>query len=64
MVRRLLSSSRQEAMKGHTMGGRVGGEKQSESGIYSEGRTNMITKRLDVGYERKGKVKMTPKFLA
>lgn len=50
-------------MKGYIMGGRVGGEKQLEFGIYFEGRINMIIKRLDVGYERKGKVKTILKFL-
>lgn len=33
----------------------VEGEKQSDSGIHSEGRTDTITNRLDVGYVRKGK---------
>lgn len=40
------------------------GEKQSKSGVYSEGRTKVITKRLDLECERKGHVKMASKFLA
>lgn len=44
-------------MKAHTSGvsGHGGGEKQQDSGMYSEGGTNMMTKIVDVGYERQGK---------
>lgn len=47
----------------HQGAGHVGGEKQSESGIYSGGRTNMITKTLDVGYKKKGESQYDIKVL-
>lgn len=40
------------------------GEKQSKSGVYSEGRTKVITKRLDLECETKGNIKMASKFSA
>lgn len=61
MVRRPLQSSRQEVIKDHE------GwfcSRESKSGIYSEGRTKVITERLDLKCERKGNIKMASKFLA
>lgn len=46
--------ARERKVEGDGVAGVVG-EKQSDSGIHSEGRTDTITNRLDVGCERKGK---------